>query len=102
MGAFDFTYKLPNNFDKRVVQYLQQFGMSSVSEAFQRCVYEYDDVGLEMIEEFEEKDFENGNSSQHYWNYKLSKDKEMLKYLYNLKDQVDYVIFENHIKTRFG
>lgn len=46
MGAFDFTYELPNNFDRRVVQFLQQSGLNNVSEAFLRCEYEYDDVGL--------------------------------------------------------
>lgn len=46
MGAYNFTYELPGNFDRRVVQYLQQSGKSSISEAFQRCEYEYDDVGL--------------------------------------------------------
>lgn len=46
MGTFDFTYEVPNNFDKRVVQFLQQFGKGNVVEAFHRCKYEYDDVGL--------------------------------------------------------
>ncbi len=46
MGQFDFTYKLPNNFQKRVVQFLQQSGKINVAEAFQRCEYEYEDVGL--------------------------------------------------------
>lgn len=46
MGEFDFTYELPNNFHKRVVQLLQQSGKVNVAEAFQRCEYEYEDVGL--------------------------------------------------------
>lgn len=46
MGEFDFTYELPDNFDKRVVQFLQQAGKLKVVEAFQRCVYEHEDVGL--------------------------------------------------------
>lgn len=46
MGAFDFTYELPNNFDRRVIQFLQQFGKGNLAEVFQRCEYEYDDVGL--------------------------------------------------------
>lgn len=46
MGEFDFTYDVPRSFDRRVVQFLQQFGKGHVAEAFQRCEYEYDDVGL--------------------------------------------------------
>ncbi len=46
MGEFDFTYELPESFNKRVVQFLQQFGNNKSVEAFQRCEYEYEDVGL--------------------------------------------------------
>lgn len=46
MGEFDFTYDVPGNFNRRVIQFLQQFGKGHVAEAFQRCEYEYDDVGL--------------------------------------------------------
>ena len=46
MGAFDFTYTVPANFDRRVIQFLQQFGKAHVAQAFQRCEYEYEDVGL--------------------------------------------------------
>lgn len=46
MGEFDFTYELPKNFHKRVIQFLQQFGNIDSAEAFQRCGYEYEDVGL--------------------------------------------------------
>ena len=46
MGEFDFTYSVPANFNKRVVQFLQQFGKAHVAQAFQRCEYEYEDLGL--------------------------------------------------------
>ncbi len=46
MGAYDFTYQLPENFEKRVIQFLQQTGKNGLIEAFQRCKYEYEDVGL--------------------------------------------------------
>lgn len=46
MSEFDFSYAIPNNFKKRVIQYLQQFNKHEVANAFQRCEYEYDDVGL--------------------------------------------------------
>ena len=46
MGEFDFTYTVPVNFDRRIVQFFQQFGKAHVAQAFQRCEYEYEDVGL--------------------------------------------------------
>lgn len=46
MGTYDFTYSFPDNFNKRVIQFLQQFGKPQVAQAFQRCEYEYEDVGL--------------------------------------------------------
>ena len=41
-----FTYKLPNNFDKRVYQFLQQMKEIDTAEAFRQCSYEYNDIGL--------------------------------------------------------
>lgn len=46
MEDFDFTYELPNNFEKRIHQYLQQVSAIEVSNAFKLCTYEYDIVGL--------------------------------------------------------
>lgn len=46
MGTFNFTYELPNNFDKRIQQFLQQMQADDVAEAFVNCKYEYDDIGL--------------------------------------------------------
>lgn len=46
MGEFDFTYELPKNFNIRVIQFLQQFGKTNIANAFKRCEYEYDDIGL--------------------------------------------------------
>ena len=45
MGLYDFTYVIPNNFKKRVIQYLQQQNME-LADAFAGCKYEYEDVGL--------------------------------------------------------
>lgn len=46
MGEFDFTYRLPQNFSRRVVQYLEQLESPNVARAFQNCTYEYEDLGL--------------------------------------------------------
>ena len=46
MGEYDFTYEIPDNFYKRLVQFLQQYGKSNIVEALQHCEYEYDVVGL--------------------------------------------------------
>ena len=42
METFDFTYELPDNFHKRVVQLLQQISSIDCAEAFQRCNVEYE------------------------------------------------------------
>lgn len=46
MGQFDFTYELPNNFNSSLIQFLQQNRSTDVAQAFQRCKYEYQDLGL--------------------------------------------------------
>ena len=46
MGAFDFTYEIPDNFNKRVVQYLQQLGNANIAKAFRSCKYEFEKVDL--------------------------------------------------------
>lgn len=46
MGEYDFSYKLPENFNRRVIQFLQQYGKSAMAGAFQRCKYEWENVGL--------------------------------------------------------
>lgn len=43
MGQF--TYEIPNNFNTRIIQFLQQKGRTDLSNAFQHCEYEYEDVG---------------------------------------------------------
>lgn len=45
MGAYDFTYKIPENFNKRIIQYLQQAGKESVGKAFLNCKYDYENQG---------------------------------------------------------
>lgn len=44
MGDYDFTYEIPDNFDRRVVQFLQQVGKVNVAQAFQRCLYEWEEI----------------------------------------------------------
>lgn len=47
MGMYDFTYALPNDFDNRVYQLLQQLYKShELANAFANCRYEYVDLGL--------------------------------------------------------
>lgn len=46
MGEFDFTYVLPKNFSRRVVQYLEQLESPNVAKAFQNCTCDYEDLGL--------------------------------------------------------
>lgn len=46
MGDYDFSYKIPENFLKRTVQYLQQLNKIVAAESLKRCTFEYEDVGL--------------------------------------------------------
>ena len=47
MGQCDFTYAIPADFERRVVQILQQKPMGiAIATAFQSCSYEYEDMGL--------------------------------------------------------
>ena len=47
MGIYDFTYALPNDFNNRVYQLLQQLYKSNeLANAFANCRYEYEDLGL--------------------------------------------------------
>lgn len=59
---------------------------------------EYADNGLEMAEQTYENDCDVekqiSNEEQHLWFYQLSKDKNMLEYLLNYADKLDYVIFD--------
>lgn len=42
----DFTYELPENFKKRVYQFLKELNSVNTANAFNRCTYDLDDVGL--------------------------------------------------------
>ena len=47
MGQYDFTYMFPADFDRRIVQILQQkSGGILLATAFKNCVYEYENLGL--------------------------------------------------------
>lgn len=47
MGQYDFTYEIPSNFPTRIIQFLNQRKNGQIiANAFQKCQYEYDDVGL--------------------------------------------------------
>ena len=47
MGNYDFTYSLPSNFISRIHQlFEQQYNNNALANAFERCEYEYEDVGL--------------------------------------------------------
>lgn len=46
MELYNFTYKFPSDFDNRVSQLLcQQYSAKQVASAFQRCKYEYNNLG---------------------------------------------------------
>lgn len=59
---------------------------------------EYTDNGLEMIkEEYKNYDYfqkSTLDNTYHLWHYLLSKDKNMLNYLNNYRDKLDYIILD--------
>ncbi len=57
---------------------------------------EYSDFGLEMMEQLPDNLLYLGVQPEHLWRYKLSKDKNVLKYLYEFKDKIDYIILEDN------
>ncbi|MBQ8451660.1 MAG: hypothetical protein IJ538_02665 [Clostridia bacterium] len=57
---------------------------------------EYSDFGLEMMEKLPDNLLFLGVQPEHLWKYRLSKDKKILKYLYEFKDKIDYIIFEDN------
>lgn len=46
MGTYDFSYELPQNFRIRLLQFLKQSSRNDLIDAFNRCSFEYEDVGL--------------------------------------------------------
>ena len=42
---YNFSYTIPDNFNRRVYQFLQQMSSDAVAKAFNNSSYEYDDVG---------------------------------------------------------
>lgn len=46
MGQYDFSYELPSNFKKNLIQYLQQNGNNDVAQILQRCEYDYQEIGF--------------------------------------------------------
>ena len=46
MGAYDFSYQLPSNFNTRIDQFLTQYNKQIVADALRKCQYEYEDQGL--------------------------------------------------------
>ena len=46
MGQYDYSYSIPDDFERRVRQILRQlFRNSGLAEAFESCTYEYEDLG---------------------------------------------------------
>lgn len=60
---------------------------------------EYGDFGIEMCEDIgsnPEYYARNKRKPDHCWNYRLSRDKNMLRYIYDYKDDIDYIIMNYH------
>jgi len=60
---------------------------------------EYGDFGIEMCEDIgsnPEYYARNKRKPDYCWSYRLSRDKNMLRYIYDYKDDIDYIIMNYH------
>lgn len=58
MGQYDFTHEIPEDFDKRVSQLLKQEPKGQqVLDAFRKCSYEFEDLGLAYYLGFNHGDY---------------------------------------------
>ena len=82
---------LKNNLEKHIKSFDNYSGKNNLKI----YLIDYKDFGIEMCENIESnpKYFaKNRKEPQYFNNYRLSKDKKILDYLYQHKDKIDYVI----------
>ena len=86
------------SFKKQFEKHLNRLDKYKGNKGLKIFLIEYADNGLELIEEkyknYSYYQKQSLNQEQHLWFYLLSKDKNMLEYLFDYKDELDYVIFD--------
>lgn len=87
---------LEKSFYKNFNKHLKSLGKYTGNKQLKIFLIEYTDLGVEMIENIAEEEMKNNRSlkRQHFNIYMLSKDKKMLEYLYQFKEQIDYIIYD--------
>lgn len=73
-----------NNFKKHLISFDNYEGIQNIKI----YMIEYSDYGLEMMENV----CDETKEPKHLWDYRLSKDKNMMKFIYQYKNKVDYII----------
>ena len=90
---------LEKSFKQNLEHHLGQAQKYNGKKDLKIYLVEYGDFGVEMCENIDtnlEYFAKNQRKPEHCWNYRLSKDKKMLKYLYNFQNQIDYIIMNYH------
>ena len=91
---------LQNSFKKQFEHHLNSLTNYKGNSELKIFIIEYSDYGIEMEEDLFKNYPDNAKriptrEPKHFWNYRLSKDKNMLNYLYNFQDKIDYVIYDS-------
>lgn len=90
---------LEKSFKRTLINHMQSSEKYSGIKNKKIYMIEYPDFGIEMIEDIDSNpEYFNKVklAPKHCHNYRLSKDKNMLKYLYKYKEEVDYIIMNYH------
>lgn len=90
---------LTKSFKNNLTKHIGSADNYSGKKDFKIYLVEYGDFGIEMCEDIDSNpDYfaKNKRKPEHCWNYRLSKDKNMLKYIYDYKDNIDYIIMNYH------
>lgn len=90
---------LEKSFKNNLTKHIGSANNYSGKKDLKIYLVEYRDFGIDMCEDIDSnlEYFENNKKNpEHCWNYRLSKDKNMLKYIYYYKDNIDNIIMNYH------
>lgn len=94
----DVNYSYENfviSFKKQFEKHVNSFSKYKGNKEFKIFLIEYADFGLTMIEDSPININEQyPKEPKQYFNYFLSKDKQMLNYVFKFKDKIDYIILD--------
>lgn len=90
---------LKESFKNNLTKHISSADNYSGEKDLKIYLVEYGDFGIEMCEDIDSNPnyfAKNKRKPDYCWNYRLSKDKNMLRYIYNYKDKINYIIMNYH------